>query len=58
MFILYITYKNIKNPNINNKNIQTGNFDKMPAWTIIQNKEIKISSTAIRKQREQLRSKD
>tara|TARA_B100000029_G_C17403285_1_gene897880 strand:+ start:6 stop:587 length:582 start_codon:yes stop_codon:yes gene_type:complete len=48
-------YKNFK---INSKNIHTGDFDKMPAWTIIQNKEIKISSTEIRKQREQLRSKD
>ncbi len=48
-------YKNFK---INSKNIHASDFDKMPAWTIIQNKEIKISSTEIRKQREQLRSKD
>ena len=48
-------YKNFR---INNKKISVNNFDSTPAWTIIQNKEIKISSTEIRKQREQLRSKD
>jgi len=48
-------YKNFK---LNSKNIHIENFYKLPAWTIIQNKEIKISSTEIRKQREQLRSKD
>ena len=48
-------YKNFR---INNKNISVNNFDSTPAWTIIQNKEIKISSTEIRKQREQLRYKN
>ncbi len=48
-------YKNFK---ITDKNINLNNFNILPAWTIIQNKEIKISSTEIRKQREQLRSKD
>ena len=48
-------YKNFK---INNKKISISDFNKMPSWTIIQNKEIKISSTEIRKQREELRSKD
>ena len=48
-------YKNFK---INRTKINIKNFEKLPAWTIIQNKEIKISSTEIRKQREQLRSKD
>ena len=47
-------YKNFR---INSKNILISNFKKTPAWTIIQNKEIKISSTEIRKQREQLRYK-
>ena len=47
-------YKNFR---INSKNIRISNFKKTPAWTIIQNKEIKISSTEIRKQREQLRYK-
>jgi len=48
-------YKNFR---IDNKNICLSDFEKLPAWTIIQNKEIKISSTEIRKQREQLRSKN
>ena len=48
-------YKNFK---INNKNLRLVDFDKLPAWTIIHNKEIKISSTEIRKQRIQLRSKN
>jgi nicotinate-nucleotide adenylyltransferase len=48
-------YKNFR---INSKNIRVSNFNKTPAWTIIQNKEIKISSTEIRKQREQLRYKN
>jgi len=48
-------YKNFK---ISNENINVSNFDKKPAWTIVQNKEIKISSTEIRKQREQLRFKN
>ena len=48
-------YKNFK---LNSKNIRIENFSKLPAWTIIQNKEINISSTEIRIQREQLRSKN
>ena len=48
-------YKNFR---ISSKKLHVSDFDKLPAWTIIQNKEIKISSTEIRKQREQLRSKD
>ena len=48
-------YKNFK---INSKNIRANHLNHTPAWTIIKNKEIKISSTEIRKQREQLRSKD
>ena len=48
-------YKNFK---LKSKNINIKKFFKLPAWVIIQNKEIKISSTEIRKQREQLRSKD
>ena len=48
-------YKNFK---INSKNLRVSNFKKTQAWTIIQNKEIKISSTEIRKQREQLRYKN
>jgi len=48
-------YKNFR---LSSKNINIESFYKLPAWTVIQNKEIKISSTEIRKQREQLRSKD
>ena len=48
-------YKNFR---LSSKNIGIKNFKKLPAWTIIQNKEIKISSTEIRKQRELLRWKD
>jgi nicotinate-nucleotide adenylyltransferase len=48
-------YKNFR---LISKKINVKNFDKLPAWTIIQNKEIKISSTEIRNQREQLRQKD
>ena len=47
-----------KNYKINNKQLHISDFSKLPAWTIIQNKEIKISSTEIRKQREQLRYKN
>ena len=48
-------YKNFR---VKNKNIHIDNFKQLPAWTIIQNKEIRISSTEIRKQRELLRPKD
>ena len=48
-------YKNFK---LNSKNIRIENFSKLPAWTIIQNKEINISSTEIRIQTQQLRSKN
>ena len=33
-------------------------FDKLPSWTIIENKEIKISSTEIRNQRDRLRGEN
>ena len=48
-------YKNFR---VKNKNINIDNFNQLPAWTIIQNKEIRISSTEIRKQRELLRPKN
>ena len=48
-------YKNFR---INNNNLHIKNFKELPAWTIIKNKEIRISSTEIRKQREFLRLKD
>jgi len=48
-------YKNFR---VINKNLHIKDFKKLPAWTIIKNKEIRISSTEIRKQREILRFKD
>ena len=48
-------YKHFK---LSNKNLLIENFKQLPAWTIIKNKEIRISSTEIRKQREFLRFKD
>ncbi len=48
-------YKNFK---LNSKNINIEKFNNLPAWTIIKNKEIKISSTEIRKQRKQLRTEN
>ena len=48
-------YKNFR---LKNKNIHIDNFNQLPAWTIIKNKEIRISSTEIRQQRELLRPKD
>ena len=48
-------YKNFR---LSNKNLHVINFKPLPAWTIINNKEIRISSTEIRKQREFLRLKD
>ena len=48
-------YKNFR---LKNKNIHVDSFKQLPAWTIIQNKEIRISSTEIRQQRELLRPKN
>ncbi len=48
-------YRNFR---LSSKNINIKNFEQLPAWTIIQNKQIKISSTEIRRQRELLRFKD
>ena len=48
-------YKNFR---VKNKNIHIDNFNQLPSWTIIQNKEIRISSSEIRKQRELLRPRD
>ena len=48
-------YKNFK---LDSKNINIEKFNNLPAWTIIKNKEIKISSTEIRRQREQLRTEN
>ena len=38
--------------------INSKDFDKLPSWALIKNKEVKISSTEIRNQREKLRGKN
>jgi len=48
-------YKNFR---LSSNNLHIKNFKQLAAWTIIKNKEIRISSTEIRKQREFLRFKD
>ena len=53
-----ITSKTFENYQIKSKKLNQMHFTSLPSWTFIQNKEIKISSTEIRKQREQLRSRD
>ena len=50
-----ITLKTFKNYKILNNQLHKSNFKNRPAWTWIENKEIKISSSEIRKQREILR---
>jgi len=47
----YINSRIIKNE------ISSEDFSNVPSWTFIENKEIKISSTEIRRQREKLRGK-
>ena len=53
-----ITLKTFNNFKISNKYLNKKKFTTLPAWTWIDNKEIKISSTEIRKQRELLRGKN
>ncbi len=38
--------------------INSDDFDNLPSWALIENKEVKISSTEIRNQREKLRGKN
>ena len=53
-----IAKKTYSNYSINEKYIKTNELDNLPAWIFLNNKEIKISSTEIRKQREILRGKN
>ena len=53
-----ITAKTFDNFKISNKYLNIKNFTTLPSWTWIENKEIKISSTEIRKKRELLRGKN
>ena len=50
-----ISSKTFNNFRIPNKYINKTHFTSLPAWTWVDNKEINISSTKIRKQRELLR---
>ena len=52
-----ITVKKFINFNISNKFFTNNDFKNLPAWTWIHNKEINISSTEIRKQRDKWRNK-
>ena len=53
-----ITALKFKNSKIKKYNILTDEFDVVPSWLFVENKEIKISSTEIREQRVQLRGKN
>ena len=47
-----------KNNRITDSNFNIEFYNKVPSWTFIENKEIKISSTEIRDQRKILRGKN
>ena len=53
-----IAYKTFNNYRINFLQINKNHFNKLPSWTWIDNREIKISSTEIRQQRLLLRGKN
>ena len=53
-----IAAQHFKNSKKIKTNISFLDFDELPSWTIIENKEIKISSSEIRNQREKLRGKN
>ncbi len=49
--LLSTTYKSFSNYHIHSSIISKNSFDNLPSWTYINNKEIKVSSSDIRKQR-------
>ena len=53
-----IASKKYNHTRILKSKINLDDFSKLPSWTIIENKEIKISSTEIRNQREKFRGKN
>ena len=53
-----IASQKFKSNRIINSNINLDNFTVTPSWLVIENKEIKISSSEIRNQREKLRGKN
>ena len=53
-----IASQKFKSSRIINSNTNLDNFTVTPSWLVIENKEIKISSSEIRNQREKLRGKN
>ena len=53
-----IASKKYKYSRILNSKIKFTDFEHLPSWTIIENKEVKISSTEIRNQRDKFRGKN
>tara|TARA_B100002051_G_C16729031_1_gene637056 strand:+ start:207 stop:788 length:582 start_codon:yes stop_codon:yes gene_type:complete len=53
-----IASQKFKNKRVTKSNLQLIDFDKLPSWSFIENKEVKISSTNIRRQRDKLRGKN
>ena len=53
-----IAYKTFFNYRINSHQLNKNHFNKLPSWTWIDNREIRISSTEIRQQRLLLRGKN
>ena len=53
-----IACKTFSNCRINSHQLNNNHFNKLPSWTWIDNREIKISSTEIRKQRLLLRGEN
>ena len=53
-----IASQKFKNNRVVKSQISSNDFNRTPSWFFIQNKEIKISSTEIRNEREKLRGKN
>ena len=53
-----IASQKFKNNRVVKSQISSNDFNRTPSWFFIQNKEIKISSTEIRNERERLRGKN
>ena len=53
-----IAFKRFKSSKITKINFINSDFNKTPSWCFIENKEINISSTEIRKQRDKFRGKN
>ena len=53
-----IASKKYNHTRILKSHVNYEDFDKLPSWIIIENKEIKISSTEIRNQRDKFRGEN